>query len=328
MYVKMYGRTRDTNDCDGRFRGAQGESAHASSPCVYGTADQPLALLIHYPDNLGAGGREFESRRPDQILLGSWVMWGQRTLRLLLSLAGVALVTLTGYALVPANPTTIGFAYLLLVLIVASLWGFFEAALASIAATLTFNFFFLPPVERFTIADPQNWVALFSFLTTALIASRLSAEATRRALDAVARQRDLERLYTLSRALLLIDNTQPFPKQLVRKLAEIFEMNAAVLYHRRSEEFYRAGPGDFDARRNRVITAERLGSEPIAGLALQGAPMPDAFLQGIANLVAIGLERSRGQDLASQVEAARHSEKLRMALLDAMAHECQSATAG
>ncbi|MBZ5635444.1 MAG: hypothetical protein LAO55_20160 [Acidobacteriia bacterium] len=45
------------------------------------------------------------------------------------------------------------------------------------------------------------------------------------------------------------------------------------------------------------------------------------MLQGIANLVAIGLERARAQDLASQIEAARRSEKLRTTLLDAMAHE-------
>ena len=70
-----------------------------------------------------------------------------------------------------------------------------------------------------------------------------------------------------------------------------------------------------------MITAVRLGSEPIAGLALQGAQMPDAVLQGIANLVAIGLERARAQDLAPQIEAARQSEKLRTTLLDAMAHE-------
>lgn len=267
------------------------------------------------------------------------VTLGQRVLRLLLSLAGVTVVTFAGYSLVPVNATTIGFAYLLLVLVVASFWGFFEAALASIVATLTFNFFFLPPVGRFTIADPQNWVALFSFLTTALIASRLSAEAKRRALDAIARQQDLERLYTFSRAILLIDNSEPFAKQLVRQLADIFEMNAVVLYERRTEEFHRAGPSDFDGlddqlrdaalqgtsftdtQRNRVITAVRLGSEPIAGLALQGAQMPDAVLQGIANLVAIGLERARAQDLASQIEAARQSERLRTALLDAMAHE-------
>ncbi len=268
---------------------------------------------------------------------------GQRLLRLLLSLAGVTAVTLTGYRLASVNATTLGFAYLLVVLIVASLWGFFEASLAAIAATLAFNFFFLPPIGRLTIADPQNWVALLSFLTTALIASRLSAEAKRRTLEAIARQQDLERLYTFSRAILLIDHTQSFPKQLAKNLAEIFELSAVVLYERRAEEFYRAGPSDFDGmddqlrdaalqgtsfadgQHNRVITAIRLGSEPIAGLALQLAnprtQMPDAVLQGIANLVAIGLERARAQDLVSQIEAARHSEKLRTTLLDAMAHE-------
>jgi two-component system sensor histidine kinase KdpD len=76
-----------------------------------------------------------------------------------------------------------------------------------------------------------------------------------------------------------------------------------------------------DEQRSRLITAVRLGSEPIAGLALQGSPMPDSVVQGIANLVAIGLERARAQDLAAQIEAAKQSEKLRTTLLDAMAHE-------
>src|SRR5262249_41306713 len=186
---------------------------------------------------------------------------------------------------------------------------------------------------------PQNWIALFSFLTTALVAGRLSTEAKRRALDAMSRQRDVERLYTFSRSILLIDKTEPFPKQLVRKLADVFELTAVVLYERRTEEFYRAGPSDFeglddqlrhaalrgtsfaDVQHRRTITAVRLGAEPIAGLALQGEQMPDAVLQGISNLVAIGLERARAQDLEAQVEAASQSEKLRTTLLDAMAHE-------
>jgi two-component system, OmpR family, sensor histidine kinase KdpD len=264
---------------------------------------------------------------------------GQRLLRLLLSLVGVALVTVAGHILGGLNVTTIGFAYLLIVLIAASLWGFFEAAAASIVATLAYNFYFLPPVGQFAIADPQNWVALFTFLTTSLIASRLSAKAKNRALDAIARQQDLERLYTFSRAILLIDNAEPFPKQLVRKLAEIFELIAVVLYERHDDEFYRGGPSDLenldeqlrdaalqgtsfaDPKREIAVTAVRLGSQPIAGLAVRAARMPDAVLQGIANLVAIGLERARAQELASQVEAGKHSEKLRTALLDAMAHE-------
>jgi two-component system sensor histidine kinase KdpD len=49
--------------------------------------------------------------------------------------------------------------------------------------------------------------------------------------------------------------------------------------------------------------------------------MPDSVVQGISNLVAIGLERARAQDLAHQVEASRQSEQLRKTLIDAMAHE-------
>ena len=131
-------------------------------------------------------------------------MLPRRPVRVLVALSGVVLVTYVGYRVIPVNATTVGFAYLLLILIVASTWGFLEAALASILATLVFNFFFLPPVGTFTIADPQNWVALSSFLATAIIASRLSAKAKARASDAIERQRDLERLYAFSRAMLLI----------------------------------------------------------------------------------------------------------------------------
>src|SRR5262249_29828895 len=70
-----------------------------------------------------------------------------------------------------------------------------------------------------------------------------------------------------------------------------------------------------------VIVAVSRGSEPVASMALRGATMPAGVLEGVANLVAIGLERARAQDLAQQVEAARQSEQLRTTLIDAMAHE-------
>ncbi len=263
-------------------------------------------------------------------------------LRSFASIAGVGAITFLAARAIPVNATTAGFAYLLFVLIVASVWGFIEAAVASVAATLTFNFFFLPPVGTFTIADPQNWVALFSFLATALVASQLSGTVKRQAKEAIERQKDVERLYTFSRSILLLDQMSPVPKQLAHKLAETFGLTAVVLYDRRADEFFRAGPSDFDGmddqlresalngttfsdtHRNRVITAVRLGSQPIASLALQGAHMQDSALQGVANLVAIGLERARAQELAHQVEAGRQSEQLRTTLIDAMAHELKT----
>ena len=180
----------------------------------------------------------------------------KRALRWLLSLSILAAITFAAHAL-SINSTTAGFAYLLVVLILASTWGFFEAAVASIAATLALNFFFLPPVGTFTIADPQNWVALFSFLTTSPIASRLSTEAKRRALEAIERQQDVERLYTFSRAILLIESNDPFAAQLTRKLQEIFQLSAAVLYDRRTGEFHWAGPADVEG-----IEDQRPGPPP------------------------------------------------------------------
>lgn len=251
----------------------------------------------------------------------------------------MALITFTAYRVIPVNATTVGFAYLLFVLVVAATWGFVESVVCAVVVTLAFNFFFFPPVGTLTIADPQNWVALFSFLSTGVLASRLSASARRREIEAIQHRQDVERLYTFSRAILLIRDDELFPKQLALKLAEVFELRAAVLYDRRSGDFHRAGPADFeglddqlrdsalqgtgfvDVVSGRVITAVRLGSEPIASLAIQGERMSDGVLQGIANLVAIGLERARAQDLAHQVEAARQSEQLRTTLIDAMAHE-------
>src|SRR5262245_63992583 len=139
-------------------------------------------------------------------------------------MAGVAIITYIASSVIPVNATTAGFAYLLFVLVIASTWGFLEASLSSIASTLVFNFFFLPPVGTFTIADPQNWVALFSFLVTSLIASQLSTKAKRRALDAVQRQQDMERLYTFGRAILLIGDNEAFSKDLEKLLEDIFEI--------------------------------------------------------------------------------------------------------
>ena len=263
----------------------------------------------------------------------------QRSLRIIGSLSAVAVVTFVGHRIIPLNATTVGFAYLLVVLVLASVWGFLEAALSSILATLLFNFFFFPPVGTLTISDPQNWVALFSFLATALIASRLSAKAQARALEAIERQKDVERLYSFSRAILLTERTTAFGQQLAQQLAEIFSLDGVVLLDRTSDEFYRAGPLPLEGvesqlrdavtksrssshrRGNDIVMGIHLGSEAIASLALRATRMPDSVLHGIGNLLAIGLERARAQDLAQQVEAARQSEQLRTTLIDAMAHE-------
>jgi len=108
-------------------------------------------------------------------------------------------ISATTFVLLPirsdVNATTIGFAYLLLIVFVAILWGSAPALLASVLAVACFNFFFLLPYHTFTIADPQNWVALTALFITSIAVGQLSARAKRRAEEAEEAKREVERLY-------------------------------------------------------------------------------------------------------------------------------------
>ncbi|MDQ3011685.1 MAG: DUF4118 domain-containing protein [Acidobacteriota bacterium] len=114
----------------------------------------------------------------------------------LFAVSGVTAVTA---ALAPFHErfssTTVALALLLVVLYAATGWGSRPASLAAILGGVCFNFFFLPPVHTFVIAAPQNWTALAAFLITAVTAGQLSARAKRRAEEAEAGRREIERLY-------------------------------------------------------------------------------------------------------------------------------------
>lgn len=93
------------------------------------------------------------------------------------------------------NPTTVALALLLLVLLLATAWGPKPAVVASLLGVACINYFFIPPVGTFHIADLDNWIALFAFLITAITVGQLSARAKQRAEEANAARREIERLY-------------------------------------------------------------------------------------------------------------------------------------
>ena len=90
------------------------------------------------------------------------------------------------------NPTTVALAFLLIVLFVAALGPLWAAIATSLVAMLAFNYFFLPPVDTWHVADPQNWIALGAFVVASIVASQLSASARARAEEAGARRREAE----------------------------------------------------------------------------------------------------------------------------------------
>jgi PAS domain S-box-containing protein len=98
--------------------------------------------------------------------------------------------------------TTVALALLLVVLFVASMWGSWPALFTSVLGVLSFNFFFLPPVYAFTIADQRNWVALGAFLITAITAGQLSELVKRRAAEAESFKRETRLRSAYHRSLL------------------------------------------------------------------------------------------------------------------------------
>lgn len=91
---------------------------------------------------------------------------------------------------------TIALTFLLLILFSATFFGRNPALVASFAAMLCFNFFFLPPYRTMRIAEPQNLMAWAAFTITAIITGELSAYARRRAAEAEKQRVEIERLYS------------------------------------------------------------------------------------------------------------------------------------
>src|SRR5581483_7420545 len=166
--------------------------------------------------------------------------------RLLASLAAAAAVTVVCSAVFKANAATVAMFYLLAVLLIAAFWGLLESIAAAIVAVLCFNYFFLPPVLTFTIADSQNWLALFAFVATAIIGSQLSSYARRQASKAWDSKRETEQLYSLSRTILLLDEHASAASQIARHIVRLFGFENAVLFDRSSATLHYGGSSEID----------------------------------------------------------------------------------
>ena len=237
------------------------------------------------------------------------------------------------------NPTTVALTFLLAVLVVSTFWGLRDSVFFAICATLAFNYYFLPPVGTFTIADPQNWVALFAFLVTALVASQLSEKARRQALGSTQRRREIERLYGFSKRLLTTENLPELLNGLPRYVVESFGAGGAVLFVPGREDIYRSHPDtkELDADRLRSVAARgeptidadqrisiaplRLGIKSAGAIGISGTILSRETLEALGSLIAIAIERTGAIEKLSKAEANRESEKLRSAILDSVTHE-------
>jgi two-component system sensor histidine kinase KdpD len=101
----------------------------------------------------------------------------------------------------PFGIENVDLVFLTAVVSVAVRYGLWPSLLASVAASLCYNFFFLPPVYTFTITDPTNVAAFFFFMLIALLVSNVGARVRTQAVSAIGRVRTTESLYAFSRKL-------------------------------------------------------------------------------------------------------------------------------
>jgi two-component system sensor histidine kinase KdpD len=262
----------------------------------------------------------------------------EKLVRIVIALAIVAGISVFYRRVLPVNATTIALTYLLAIVAVSTAWGLTVAVVMSIAAMLSFNYNFLPPIGKLTVADPQNWVALFAFLAVAVLVSQLSNRAKQKAEDASARRREIEKLYLFSQGLLEFGNVIQLQNRIPSQIVEVFEVGAAALLLADKQKVYRSGPVvpqlDVESLKANVLREEplidaatslsfmpvRMGMRSFGSIGITGTVLTRQTLESIGTLTAVAIERARAVEQLGQTEAAREGERLRTALLDSVTH--------
>ncbi len=282
-------------------------------------------------------------------------------LHLILASVAIAAVTAFRFWFHLTNPTIAALSYLLIVLITAAASSLTASIAVSVLADLCLNYFFMPPIGTFTIADPQNWVALFAFLAVAVVASNLSTTARERAREAVARRDELGRLFDLSRDVLLTTDSREAMSQLVairlppfrfglrgdlpssiRRLGSVSRRNAgdrarlastlAGVCGRRHANQRRGAGVRTDARHRTLLVDGHIvrlvpllfGTKAVGLLATAGRPVEPGTLDALAGVAAIAVERAQFLEERKAAELARQSEELKSALLASLGHDLRT----
>lgn len=260
------------------------------------------------------------------------------------ALLAIAAVTYLALRL-HANATTVGFAYIVTILGIVIATNLATALVSSVAATICFNYFFLPPVRTFTIQDPSNWVALAAFFCTSVIVSRLVTLARREAEEAEARRGEIEALYSLSIDLFTATNrVGALAEATGRALANVgasgggivlfgsgnYDQNvvawigppqpqledliAGVGRHRRTLEL--PAPLGRD-----VYLPLNFGGRVTGVFVARGTAATLRALESAATLVALAIERERFVAESAHLQAMREGDALKTSLLRAVSHD-------
>lgn len=241
-----------------------------------------------------------------------------------------------------ASPITAGMVFLVLVVWCATQAGRWLSLYVAVLCALAFDYFFLPPVGTFQLSGAQAYFAMFSFLASCLVVSRVAEQARRQTRQAEQRREDVERLYELSQEMMLHEDAAGLIHELPRLIDRIFQLDGVVLYVCDQDQFY-ASKSDLPAGlRSRMqaithgsnspssldggfhTTALMLGLRPVGALAWHLDRLSREVATAVSAQVAIILARSMAIEASARIEAAREAERLRTALIDSLTHELRT----
>jgi two-component system sensor histidine kinase KdpD len=226
--------------------------------------------------------------------------------------------------------------YLAWVVVVALVGGMYPALAAAVTGSLLLNFYFVPPIHRFTIDERDNILALVVFLAVAVAVSVTVDFAARRTREAVSARAEAETLSTLAGSVLR--GSQPLPA-LLERLREAFGFSCVTLLERRPGE--PAGPDlrrDSDAWRIAATVGDQPCLAPSEGdadivvdsdisLVLRGHPLAAAdrrVVQAFAAQAAVALRQERLAEQAAALGPLAEVDRLRTALLSAVSHDLRT----
>ncbi|MEV7221551.1 sensor histidine kinase KdpD [Streptomyces sp. NPDC056353] len=221
--------------------------------------------------------------------------------------------------------------YLALTVAAALLGGLYPALASAAVGSLLLNWFFTPPVNRITIADPRNMLALAIFVGVALSVASVVDVAARRTHQAARLRAESEILSFLAGDVLRGETSL---ETLLERVRETFGMESAALLEREGDMAPwtcagRAGSGPPVDRPEDADVDMPVGDH--MALALTGRVLPAEdrrVLAAFAAQAAVVLDRRRLREEADRARALAEGNRIRTALLAAVSHDLRTPLAG
>lgn len=208
--------------------------------------------------------------------------------------------------------------YLVVVVNVAVVGGFWPAVGASVGASLLVNWYFTLPLHTLTIAEPDNLLALLLFVVVAIAVSSVVHLAARRLLLAQRSRAEAEALARLASSVLGAEDT---PTVVLQHLHSTLIAGAELLERVGNRWVPVASVGDISGLPQRRL----IGRDDVALVVYGDVPVEsDRLLQAAAGQAAAALDRDRLRAQAAQAEALAAGNRMRTALLAAVSHDLRT----